>query len=64
MDINPLDPAAALAGIEHRAVHQPLDRCVQIGVSADIARILAAQFQAQGHKGARRRAFDGAPPRD
>jgi len=45
--IDALDGAAALAGIEHRAIDQILDRVVELGIGADIGRVLAAQFQAE-----------------
>ena len=64
MDIDPLDPAAALAGIVHRAVHQHVDGQVQVRIRADIAGVLAAQLQPQGGEGARRRALDRLPAPD
>ena len=37
MDIDALDPAAALTGIEHRAVHQRIDGRVEIGVTGRLS---------------------------
>ena len=45
MDIDALDAAAALAGVEDRAVDQLLDGGVEIGVRPHIGRILAAEFE-------------------
>ena len=64
MDIDPLDPAAALAAVEHGPVHQPVHGGVQIGIGADIAGVLAAQFKPGGGEGARRRLFDRRAPAD
>ncbi|CUK06794.1 hypothetical protein RUE5091_02883 [Ruegeria denitrificans] len=57
MHVNPFDPAAALARVEHGPVDQRIDRRVQIGILHDIARVLAAQLGADTSKGARRRAL-------
>ncbi len=51
MHVNALDAAAALAGIEGRAIHQCINGSVQIRVFHDIARILSAQFQPHAGKG-------------
>ena len=45
MHIDPLDPATALARIEHRAVHQHIDGPIQVGIIHHIAGVFAAQFQ-------------------
>ena len=58
VDINALDAAAALAGIEESAVDQSLDGMVEIGVGHHIGRVLAAEFQAEPSEGARRGALD------
>ena len=52
VDINPLDPAAALTCVVQRAVHQAINRCVKIGVGAHVARVFAAKFQPQPGEGA------------
>ncbi len=59
MHIDALDGAAALAGIEHGAVDQVLDRMGEIGIGADIGRILAAEFQAEAHELAEGRLLHG-----
>ncbi len=64
VDIDPFDPAAALTGVEHRAVHQHVDRPVDVGVLHHIARILAAKLKPECGEGARRRALDGLPAGD
>ncbi len=58
MHIDALDAAAALAGIVGRAVHQRIDGRIEIGVFHDIARILAAEFEAEAGEGAGRCALD------
>ena len=64
MHIDALDAAAALPGVEERAVDQVLDRMVELGVGAHIGRVLAAQFEPQRREGAGRGALDrgGRPP--
>ena len=58
MDVDALDAAAALAGVVHRRVHQRLDRGVEVGVGADVARVLAAELEPGGHEGAGGGALD------
>ena len=43
-----------------RAIHQHVDRPIEIGVVHDVTRILAAEFEAQRRECSSRRAFDGA----
>ncbi len=62
--VDPLDPAAALARIEHRAVHQRIDRSIEVGVGADIAGILASEFGRNRNEGACRRALHGLTAAD
>ena len=64
MDVDPLDPAAALAGVVHRRVHQRGDRRLEVGVFGHVARILAAELQPEPGEGAGRGLFDPRPARD
>jgi hypothetical protein len=52
MDVDPLDPAAALAGIEHRPVDQRIHRRVEVGILHDVAGVLAPQLGADADEGA------------
>jgi len=58
--IDALDSAAALAGIVGRAVHQRIDRRIEIRVFHDVAWILAAELQAKPGKRTRRSALHRA----
>ena len=60
MHVDPLDAAAALAGVVERAVDQLLDSRVEVGVGAHIGRVLAAELEADADEGAGRRALDPA----
>ena len=62
--IDALDAAAALAGIEERAVDEVLDRVIEIGVGAHIGRVLAAELEAERREGAGRGALDRAAAGD
>ena len=62
--IDALDAAAALAGIEERAVDEVLDRVVELGVGQHIGRILAAELEAERGEGAGRGALDRLAARD
>ena len=58
MHIYPFHPAAALSGIEERAIDQAFDRFVQLDIGADIGRVLAAKLKAQRGESARRSLFN------
>src|SRR5215468_1585315 len=45
VDVDPLDAAAGLAGVEESAVDQVLDGVRQVGVGPDIGGIAAAELQ-------------------
>ena len=64
MHIDALDAAAALAGIEIRAVDDVLDRVREIDVGAHIGRVLAAKLKPDAREGAGRRALDRLAGRD
>ena len=64
IDIDALDAAAALAGIEERAVDQVLDRMIELGVGAHIGRVLAAELEPERGEGAGGGALDGAAAGD
>ena len=63
MDVDPLDAAAALARVEAGAVDQVLDRVGEVGVLADIGRVLAAQLQVGGDEGLAGRCLHGVARR-
>ena len=54
MDVDTLDAAARLAGIEEGAVDDVFDGVAELGVGADVGRVLAAELEA-GTDEARRR---------
>jgi hypothetical protein len=58
VDVDPLDPAAALAGVEAGAVDEILDRVGEVGVVADVGGVLAAELEVSGDQGAARRRLD------
>src|SRR5438046_2301383 len=58
MHIDALDAAAALPGIEIGSVDDVLDRVLEIGVSAHIGRILAAQLEPDARERSGGRALD------
>ena len=62
MDVDALDPAAALAGVEAGAVDEVLDRVGEVGVGADVGRVLAAELQVVAGSGWRRRRCTAWPP--
>ena len=64
MDVDALDAAAALAGIEEGAVDQILDREFQVGVGRHVGRVLAAEFEAEGGERSRRRPLHAPPAFD
>ena len=64
MHVDALDAAAALPGVEERAVDQVLDRVLEVGVGAHVGRVLAAEFEARRRVKCRpRRARPRARPR-
>ena len=63
VDVDPLDAAAALAGIEAGAVDQALDRVGEVGVLADIGRVLAAELEVGRDERLPGRRLDGVPGR-
>ena len=64
VDVNALDAAAALPGIEEGAVDQIFDCEFQIGVWRHIGWILAAEFEAERRERSGRRALHRAPRLD
>ncbi|MNI89638.1 hypothetical protein D3C81_2007440 [compost metagenome] len=50
VDIDALDGAAALPGVEEAAVDQVFHRMLKIGVRPYVGRVLAAQFQPHADK--------------
>src|SRR3546814_14547941 len=56
--VDPLDAAARLPGIEEGAVDGILDGEAEVGVGADVGRVLAAQLQPDADELAGRRLFD------
>ena len=64
MHVDALDAAAALAGIVEGAVDQVLDGVVELGVGADIGRVLAAELEAERREGPGRCALDLASAGD
>ena len=64
VDIDPLDAAAGLAGVEEGAVDQSLDSVREIRVGADIARVLASELEADAEKAARGGGLDRATALD
>ena len=62
VDVDPLDRAAALAGVVHRAVGERLGGGLRVGVVGDVGRILAAELELQpDHARAASRAAIFAP---
>src|SRR3546814_15321179 len=59
MDVDALDGAAGLAGIEEGAVRQVLDGVLQVGVGPDIGRVLAAELQPASGEPASERLLHG-----
>jgi hypothetical protein len=64
MHIDALDAAAALPGIEEGTIDEVFDGVVELGVGADIGRILAAELEAERGEGAGSGAFDPAAALD
>ena len=52
VDVDPLDRAARLAAVEERAVGQVLDRVGEVGIGADVGRVLAAELEADAEEAA------------
>ena len=58
VDIDALDAAAGLPGVEERAVDEVLDRVREIGIRAHVRRVLAAEFETDADEAAGRGALD------
>ncbi len=64
MNIDPLDGAAGLTGIEEGAVHQILNRVIEVGIGTDIGWVLAAELQPERDEAPTGGLADGAPAGD
>jgi hypothetical protein len=64
VNIDPLDRATRLAGVEHRSIDEVLDRRVKLSIRANEGRILAAQLKPGGDKSMARCPLDGLPAGD
>jgi hypothetical protein len=62
--VNPLDRAAGLTAVEERAISQVLDRVREIGIGADVGRVLAAELQADAGKARSCGLLHAVPARD
>ena len=59
VDVNSLDPAAALAGVVHGTVHERAHGGSEVGIFHHVAWILAAKLEAEAGKGTGRGLLDG-----
>src|SRR3954463_129887 len=64
VDIDALDAATGLPGVEEGAVDEVLDREVEIGVGPDIGRVLAAELEPDADEAAGRCLLDRCPAGD
>ena len=64
MNIDALDAAAGLTGVEEGTIDQVLDGMVEIGIGANVGRVLAAEFESRADEAAGGRPLNGVTTRD